>query len=213
MNTKHLLIITALLSATQTNTFVGVGVGRAIAQRLVAAVRARGAQTIRVAAQPENQKRALGTVAGGAAGYYITNEDDSLGQKVIKTGLGAGVGYAVAGTSQIGAIHSRVKAMHPRVKDLYQTAARKVDVKTGLSKTEAALRARIGSVEASMKNHTSQTAAELQGSMAKNLKHEVDGVKTALKKTEKHLADQMKDGFEKNQTLHGIAYKFMTRKK
>lgn len=213
MNTKCLVIITALLSTAQAHTFVGLGVGRAIAQRLITAVRARGAQTIRIAAQSENQKRTLGVIAGGTAGYYTTNEDDSLGQKVVKTGLGAGVGFAVVGTSQIGAIHSRVTAMHPRVKDLYQTAARKVDVKDGLTKTEAALRQRIGAAESSIKQHTTSTAAELQGSMTQNLKYEVDGVKHALTETEKRLAGQMKDGFEKNKTLHGKAYDFLTRKK
>lgn len=211
MNTKHLVIIIVLLSTAQTHTFAGAA--RIAAQRLVTAVRAKGAQTIRVAAQPENQKRALGTVAGGAAGYYTTNEDDSLGQKVIKTVLGAGVGYAVAGTSQIGAIHSRVKDMHPQIKEIYQTAARKVDVRDGLKGTEAALRSRIGSAEVAMKNHTSQTAAELQGSMAKNLAYEVNDVKHALTETEKRLAGQMTAGFEKNKGLHAKAYDILTGKK
>ena len=182
MNIKRLFVVVAFLSVNQTYSFVGLSVGRAIVHRLVAASRVRGAQIMRIGGQPENQKRAFGTVAGGAAGYYTTNEDDSFGQKVVKTGLGAGVGYSMVGTSQIGVIHTKVKDMHPKVVNLFETAARKKD---------------LIALEATVKTHVSQKAQGLQEYLKKAFKvigrrggRKLDGV-------EKRLSYQMKSGLSK----------------
>lgn len=211
MNAKRLLTITVLLNTGQTNAFVGPA--RAAAQRLVAAARAKmqnkAISTVRIAVQPDNQKRAMGTIAGGVAGYYTTNENDSFGQKIVKTGIGATAGFAAAGTSQIGVIHSRVT-------DLYKTGARKVDiqnVKDGLAKTEVALAKRIGEAESSLKQHTMATAEELKSAVCKDMAHEINGVKVALNETERRLASQMRNGFENNKSLHAKAYEMLIGKK
>ncbi len=189
MNTKQLLVITALLSSAQTDTFVGPA--RATAQRLVMAARTKtqvarvGVQTAkRVITQKvtENPKRAAATVAGGVTGYYAAG--DSWSQKAAGTAGGVALGFTLGNQgSRLEDVQIRVKDIQGGVKSLEATAARKND----LLATEAALKGHAKSLHDSLVGTTKEGFAK---------------TRQALKNGEDRLSAQMNAGFEENKALH-----------